>query len=120
MRMPDHSKIVVAVPTKKRAAFRSWALLVPDGWSLISLGSGKEVGTCDGPSRSGGFETAGLTLRCFIFCRKLELLEGSVEGVKPDGTVEEKCWGVCCSCIFEVTMNDVGSPLQLPQKVMHG
>lgn len=64
MRRPDHSRIVVAVPTKKREAFvvESGAFV---GWILVSLASGRVVGT-DGLSLVGGPEEEGLSVRCFM------------------------------------------------------
>jgi hypothetical protein len=64
MRRPDYSRIVVAVPTKKMVALvvDSGALV---GWTLVSLVSGREVGT-DGLSLVGGPEDEGLSVRRFM------------------------------------------------------
>ena len=59
-------KIVVAVPTKRRLAFSPPALL---GWTLVSLASGRWVGSClsSGRSRVGASEAEGSIVRCFMF-----------------------------------------------------
>lgn len=61
--MPSHSRIVVAVPMKKRVAFVSSSFAL-DGWTFVDFASGKALFATW--SLVGRPEVEGSIIRCFI------------------------------------------------------
>ena len=72
--MPSHSKIVVAVPMKRKEAF-SALCVVSEGWCLVFLGSGKMVGYVS-LERVGGLSLEGSSVRrCFMFASPVAIFD---------------------------------------------
>lgn len=97
MRRPPHSRMVVAVPMKKREALVD-VLGALVGCSLVSWAGGREVGGVVG-SCVGGPVVEGVMWRCFIVDIVCRVSEGpfGLEGTDKDVLIHVSFASVC-SC----------------------